>query len=201
VSERLRIAVADDERSTQDYFEDILTRMGHEVVVTAGTGRELIECCERTPHELVITDIKMPDMDGIEAAHALFETGGACPVILVSAFHDQDLIERSQTDPIMGYLIKPISMPDLEVAIPLAMCRFRQAEELARESESLRQALEDRKIVEKAKGILMRQSGLDEEEAFRRLQKAASRRSMKMVDLARTILTAEEILADDEDDS
>ncbi|MDA1048941.1 MAG: response regulator [Planctomycetota bacterium] len=188
---RLRIAVADDEPDMREYFEKILPRLGHEVVSIAETGRQLVEHCAALNPDLVITDIKMPDMDGIEAATAIYQKQ-AVPVILVSAFHNRELIERAESNHIMAYLVKPIKQADLEPAIGLACKRFEQFEALRRETADLRQALEDRKIVERAKGILMQRTGLDEQSAFKRLQRLASDKNLRMAEISRTILLADE---------
>jgi response regulator NasT len=110
------------------------------------------------------------------------------PVILVSAYSDAKLIERAEADHIMAYLVKPIKQTDLEPAIGLAMRRFEQFEALRREAADIRQALEDRKIIERAKGILMKELDLSEAEAFRRLQKTASAKNLKLIELARLTL-------------
>ena len=175
----------------QKYFQEVLPRLGHQVVSVAGTGRELVEQCRASRPDLVITDIKMPDMDGIQAAVAIYQERPV-PVILVSAYHDPELIQRAEADHIMGYLVKPIKQADLEPVIALAVRRFEQFEVLRRETADLRQALEDRKTIEKAKGILMKKTGLDEQESFRRLQKLSSARNLKLVDVAKSILTADE---------
>jgi two-component system, response regulator PdtaR len=187
----LRIAVADDEPDMRDYFKKCLPRLGHQVVVVAQNGRELLDQVRAVRPDLVITDIKMPDMDGIDAAVQIYRDR-PIPVILVSAFHDPELIERAGADHILGYLVKPIKQADLEPIIGLAMRRFAQFEALRRETADLRQALEDRKVIERAKGILMKRAALDEQEAFRRLQKLASEKSRKLIDIAQMILVAEE---------
>jgi response regulator NasT len=187
----LRIAVADDEPDMQEYFEKILPRLGHEVVSVAENGRQLVEHCRELQPDLVITDIKMPEMDGIEAAEAIFHDR-AVPVILVSAHHDTHLIDRAESNHILAYLVKPIKQADLEPAISIAVRRFRQFQAVHQEAASLRQALEDRKIIERAKGILMKRANLDESEAFRRLQKLASEKNMKLIEIAGSIVTAEE---------
>ena len=187
----LRIAVADDEPRMRDYFRKILPRLGHQVVGAAETGRELVELCRKAGPDLVITDIKMPDMDGIDAAVRIYQER-PLPVILVSAYHDPELIARAEADHILGYLVKPIKQSDLEPTIALAMRRFEQFEALRKEAADLRQALEDRKVIERAKGLLMKKVGLDEQEAFRRLQKLAMDGNRKMVEVAHMVLTADE---------
>ncbi len=189
----LKIAVADDERDMRDYFQQILPLLGHQVVGAAQNGKELIALCAQLHPDLVITDIKMPDMDGIDAAMKIYHNG-PIPVILVSAYHDPEFIRRAEADHILAYLVKPIKQSDLEPAIGIAMRRFEQFQALRKETTDLKQALEDRKVIEKAKGILMKKTGLDEHDAFRRLQKLASDKNRKLIDIAQIILTAEEAL-------
>jgi two-component system, response regulator PdtaR len=191
MSRILRIAVADDERDMRDYYQKILPLLGHDVVAVAENGQELVAQCRDTRPDLVITDIKMPDMDGIDAASEIYRQAPV-PVILVSAYNDPSLIERAERDHISAYLIKPIKQSDLEPAIAIAMRRFEQFQALSTEAANLRQALEDRKVIEKAKGVLMKKTGLDEHQAFRRLQKLASDKNRKLVEVAQMILTAEE---------
>jgi response regulator NasT len=186
----LRIAVADDEPDMRQYFQKLLPRLGHQVVAVAENGRELIQQCRTVEPDLVITDIKMPDLDGIDAAVQLYQIRPV-PVILVSAFHDPDLIERAEADHILGYLVKPIKQADLEPTIALAMRRFEQFQALRQEATDLRQALEDRKVIERAKGILMQRAQLDEQEAFRQLQELASEQSQKLIEVARRIVMGE----------
>jgi AmiR/NasT family two-component response regulator len=187
----LRIVVADDEPEMRKYFQKLLPRLGHEVLGAAETGRELVELCRSLRPDLVITDIKMPDMDGIAAAWQLYRDR-PMPVILVSAFADPELIERAEADHVLGYLVKPIKPTDLEPVISLAMRRFEQIQALRQEAADLRQALEDRKVVERAKGVLMKRGPLEEAEAFRRLQKLASEKGRKLVEIAQMVLLAEE---------
>ena len=129
----LRIAVADDELDMRDYFQKCLKRLGHEVVAVAQDGRELVEQCRAVRPDLVITDIKMPKLDGIDAAAAIYRERPV-PVILVSAYNDAALIERAEADHILGYLVKPIKQGDLEPVIALAMRRFEQFEALRQEA-------------------------------------------------------------------
>lgn len=192
MTKSLRIAVADDELDMRDYFQRIIPLLGHQVVVVAENGERLIELCRTAKPDLVITDIKMPEMDGIEAAKRLSKEGPV-PVILVSAHHDPEFIDRAAADHILAYLIKPIKQADLEPAITIAMRRFAQFQELRKEAADLRQALEDRKVIEKAKGLLMKKTGLDEHDAFRKLQKLASEKNKKLVEIAQMLLTAEEV--------
>jgi two-component system, response regulator PdtaR len=187
----LRIAVADDELDMRDYFQQILPILGHEVVAVAQDGRELVEQCRELKPDLVITDIKMPDMDGIDAATQIYRNG-PIPVILVSAYHDPEFIRRAEANHILAYLVKPIKQADLEPVIAIAIRRFEQFQALHKEAADLKQALEDRKVIEKAKGLLMKKASLDEHDAFRRLQRLASDKNKKLIDVAQMILMAEE---------
>jgi AmiR/NasT family two-component response regulator len=191
MNQSLRIAVADDEPDMQEYFRTILPRLGHTVIAVSGTGRDLVEQCRVSKPDLVITDIKMPDMDGIDAAAFIYKSC-AVPVILVSGHHDSATIRRAEADFVMAFLVKPIKQADLEPAIAIAVRRFDQFQALRKETADLKQALEDRKTIEKAKGILMKKANLDEHDAFRRLQKLASDKNKKLIEIARIILTAEE---------
>jgi response regulator NasT len=190
----LRVAVAEDDRDTREYLQEAVTRLGHHVVALAETGRQLAAMCRAVHPDLIITDVRMPDGDGIEVAGAL-NRERPVPVILVSAHHEDDILTRLGADHIMGYIVKPITEAALKTAIIVAMLRFQHFQALGKEASDLRQALEDRKVVERAKGILMRRMGVDEEEAFRRLRTLASSQNLKLVEVGRRILTAEEIFA------
>ena len=193
MSRALRIAVADDEADMREFYQKMLPLLGHEVVVAAGSGNELVERCLGASVELVITDIKMPHLDGIEAVARICKDEPV-PVILVSAYQDSQLLQRAQADYIMAYLVKPIEQADLAPAITVAMTRFEQFQTLRKEATDLRQALQDRKIIEKAKGIVMKVADIGEQEAFRRLQKMASDKNRKLVEVAEMILMAEEMV-------
>jgi response regulator NasT len=189
----LRIAVADDEAEMREYLESTLALLGHQVVAVVKTGCELIERCQAMRPNLVITDIRMPDMDGLDAIH---EIGGSMsiPVIIVSAHHDPEAVARALDNQVLAYLVKPIKQADLETAIAVAIRRFREFQALGRQTDSLRQALEDRKLIERAKGILMQRTGIDEPAAFTRLQKLASDNNWKLAEAARSLLASDAAL-------
>jgi response regulator NasT len=187
----LRILVADDEKDTREYLQQLLARLGHQVAVAAD-GAQLAELARRVEPDLIVTDIKMPGMDGIEAAATLNE-GREIPVILVSGHHEADLLARVAGSHIMAYLIKPVGPADLEAAVAVAMARFGQYQLVRKEAHDLRQALEDRKVIERAKGAVMRRLGVDEEEAFSRLRKMATNGNFRLADAARKILVAEDV--------
>ena len=130
----LRIVVADDEPDMRQYFQRMLPRLGHQVVATATNGRELVDLCRAENPDLVITDIRMPDLDGIEAALQI-EEHHPVPIILVSAHHDAALIQRAEANHVLGYLVKPIKQADLEPSIDLAVRRFEESQALQKETE------------------------------------------------------------------
>jgi len=191
MKQSLRIVVAEDEPNMREYWQTTLPVLGHRVEGLAQSGSEPLELCRGRRPDLVITDIKMPELDGIDAAREVFRERPV-PIIVVSAYHDPDLIERAGASHILGYLVKPIKEADLLPAIELAIRRFEEFAALKKETADLRQALEDRKIIERAKGVMMRRAKLGEEEAFRRLQKLASEKRRKLIDIAQSILIAEE---------
>jgi response regulator NasT len=190
MTQSLRILVADDEPEMAEYYHETLTALGHRVVAVARTGQELIDLCRADNPDVVITDIKMPGRDGIDAAIEI-ASQRPVPVILVSAYHDPELIARALDNHVLAYLVKPVKQTDLQVAIALALRRFREFEVLREEATNLRQAITDRKVIERAKGIIMKRAGIDEQAAFRRLQKMASDRRQKLIDIAQSVLTAE----------
>jgi response regulator NasT len=189
----LRIAVADDEADMREFYQSMLPLLGHEVVAAVATGTELVDRCLALHPDLVLTDIRMPDMDGIEAAGRICKEEPV-PILLVSAYQDSELLERAQADHIMGYLVKPVEKAHLAPAITIAMYRFEHFQTLRKEAADLRQALQDRKVIERAKGIVMKVAGIDEQEAFRRLQRMASDKNRKLVQIAEMLLTAEEMV-------
>jgi AmiR/NasT family two-component response regulator len=187
-----RIVIAEDEPLMRNYLVETLTILGYQVVASASTGRELVECCRQHHPDMVITDISMPDMDGLEAAEEIYGFEPV-PIIIISAFHDPELIARAEKNHILAYLVKPIKEQDLGPAITIARTRFQEFQAMRRETDNLRQALEDRKCIERAKGIIMKKAQIDEAEAFRRLQKIARDKNRKLVEIAHMILSVEEI--------
>jgi response regulator NasT len=190
-SPSLRIAVADDETDTREYFLELLHRIGHQAVGVSD-GQQLAELCSTTPPDLIISDIRMPGIDGIEATRKV-NCQHPVPVILISAYHDAALLGRAREPYVMAYLVKPIKQADLEAAIALALPQFRHLQDLGREAAEARQALEERKLIERAKGALARRLQVGEEEAFRRLRKRANDANRRIVEVSREVLTAEEV--------
>ncbi len=191
----LRIAVADDEPRMREFYQEILPILGHAVVCAVGSGQELIAECRSAQPDLIITDIRMPDISGIEAAREICEQR-PIPVILVSAHDDPDLLARARDNHVLAYLVKPIKRQDLQPAILIAVRRFEEFQSLRKEATDLRQALQDRKVIERAKGIIMKRTGQDEATAFHSLQKLARDKNRKLAQIAEAIVTAEEAFSE-----
>lgn len=187
----LGIVVAEDEPLMLEFLQTGLSLLGHRVLGLARSGRELVALCRAHRPDLVITDVMMPEMDGLDAAAEIYREQ-PIPILIVSAYHDPDLIERARGHHIAAYLVKPIRQEDLASAIALTSQLFDEFQTLRKEAADLRQALEDRKVIERAKGILMRRSKVDEPTAFRRLQQLARNKNRKLSEIALMIVTAEE---------
>jgi response regulator NasT len=186
-----RILIADDESIIRMDLREMLTGLGYLVVGEAGDGVTAVNVAREVRPELVIMDVKMPEMDGIEAARVLTEERIA-PVLLLTAFSQQELVRRAGEAGVVGYLVKPFGETDLAPAIEIAIARFKEFRSLEREASDLRETLETRKRVERAKGLLMQSQGLTEADAFRKIQKLSMNSRKSMREVADAILLANE---------
>jgi two-component system, response regulator PdtaR len=191
--ETLRILIADDESIRLLSLRRQLAALGHVVVAEASTGDEAVALAASALPDLAILDIKMPVADGIEAAEKITQAR-PIPIILLTAYDEAQLVERAAQANISAYLMKPVAEEDLLPAITLALTRFRQFQALRQEVANLREALEARKTIERAKGILMRRLNLTEEEAFRRLQKQSQDSNRRLAQVAEAIVVADQML-------
>ncbi len=196
----LRVAVADDDADTREFLRELLARLGHEVVAAAADGRELVDRCRATRPDLVLADVRMPGLDGIAAAEEV-NRERQVPFVLISAHQDAEVLGRTRAEHIMGFLTKPVRPADVVTTVTVAAQRFEQLRTAREEAAALRQALEDRKVVERAKGILMRRLRLEEPEAYRRLRKLASDTNRKVADVCQSVLKADEVFQALEDPS
>lgn len=181
-----RIVVAEDESLIRMDIVETLKDQGFDVVGEAGDGLRAIELAKELKPDLMVMDIKMPDMDGLSAAEQIAKL--RIPVVFLTAFNQQELVTRASEVGAMAFLVKPFSPEDLLPAIEVALSRFQQLTQLESEVSDLTERLETRKLVERAKGVLGVQMGLSEPDAFRWIQKAAMDRRIGMVDVAKTIL-------------
>ena len=190
--ERTRVIIADDESLIRMDLREMLTNQGYLVVGEIGDGRSAVNLARELRPDIVIMDIKMPDMDGIEAAKIMTEERIA-PVLLLSAYSQQELVQRARQAGVAGYLVKPFRESDLPPAIEVALARFSEFRAMEREVDTLQDALETRKAVDRAKGILMDTQGLSETEAFRKIQKMSMNNRKPMRAVAEAIILAHQV--------
>lgn len=189
----LRILVAEDEPLSAMALQAQLEALGHVVLGPAHNGREAVELARGNNVDLAILDVRMPALSGLEAAQEIAGFS-IVPVILLSGYSDPDMIDEATRVPVFHYLVKPVSMADLAPAIAVAMSRFHEWQELRGAAVQLEQKLEDRKLIEKAKGVLMEARGVPEAEAYRILQKESQNGNQPMVEIARSILMTDMLL-------
>ena len=189
---RRRVLIADDESIIRLDLGEMLANLGYEVVGEVGDGDAAVELAMRLRPDLVIMDIKMPGMDGITAARELTRERVA-PVLLLTAYSERELVERAKEAGIVAYLVKPFREAELMPAIEIALSRFAEFQLVEREVHSLKEALETRKLVEQAKGVLMETHGLRESEAFHRIRKASMDNRKSMREIAEAILLTHQL--------
>jgi response regulator NasT len=183
-----RILVAEDEALIRLDLVEMLTEAGYEVVAQATNGVEAIALAKEFKPDLAILDVKMPELDGISAAQEIIEIS---PVLMLTAFSQKELVERARDAGVMAYVVKPFSINDLTPAIEIAMSRHLQMRSLKEEVTDLHERLETRKIIDRAKGILMAAMNLTEPEAFGWIQRAAMDRRMSMKAVAEAVISPE----------
>jgi response regulator NasT len=187
----LRIIIADDEAVIRMGLQAMLTAYGHKIVATARDGQSVIAKVKQLKPDLLLMDIKMPDMDGLAAAEILAEEA-PLPIIMLTAYSQRELIERAVNASVMGYLVKPIDEKQLGPTITLAMARYQEALAAASELSQLQDRLAGRNLVERAKQKMVEQ-GLSENEAYHRLQAAARKRQISMAEMAERILKRDRV--------
>lgn len=190
--DKLRIVIADDESIIRLDLKETLQRMGHQVVAEAGDGRTAVELVRQHRPDLAILDVKMPEMDGVDAAKEIARDRLA-PVLLLTAYSQQDLVRRAMDAGVFAYVVKPFTESDILPAVAVAIARFREFSAIAEEASNLSQALETRKVVDRAKGIIMDKHGLREQEAFRRIQQQSMNTRKSMREIAEAIIIASEV--------
>lgn len=188
---QLRILIAEDEAIIRLDLKEMLVELGHLVVGEAWDGETALELAETLRPDLAILDIKMPGMNGIEAAKAITEAV-ICPVIMLTAYSQKSLVEEAVKAGAMAYLVKPFDKSDLLPAIEIARSRFTEMKELEAQVKDLGERLETRKLVERAKGVLMREHGLDEARAFHQLQKWSMDKQLPLKFIAEAVLRMHE---------
>src|SRR6266516_1722503 len=178
----MRILIAEDETIIRLDLKTLLERAGYEVCAEARDGEEAVELARSMEPDMAVLDVKMPRLDGIEAARRILDER-PIPIVMLTAYGQEELVSRAVEAGVFGYLVKPFREQDLLPAIQAARARHEELQALRGEAESLAEALAARKVIERAKGLLMAKENLGEDEAFARLRKAsqASQRPLKVI--------------------
>lgn len=185
----LRIIIADNESIIRMDLRELLIEAGHEVVAEAGDGRKAVELVRRHRPDLVIMDIKMPEMDGLTAARIISDEKIA-PVLLLTAYSQREIVDKAKESGVLAYLVKPVKEENLFPAMEIAMSRFREFLSIEQELEELKTSLEARKLLDRAKGVLMDVHGLTESEAYRRIQQYSMAKRKSIKEVAQAIVAA-----------
>ena len=187
----VRILLAEDEVIARMDLREMLENQGYEVVGEAGDGATAVHLARERNPDLVIMDIKMPERDGLSAAQEL-TMDHVAPVLLLTAYSDREFVDRAADAGVMGYLVKPFAEAELKPAIQVALRRWREMRQLQQDLEQAQDTLETRKLVDRAKGILMDTQGLKEADAFRRIQRLSMNSRKSMREVAEAILLTHE---------
>ncbi|MEN8375374.1 MAG: response regulator [Gemmatimonadota bacterium] len=193
MAQSLRVLIADDEALHNLALASQLKSLGHEVIATARDGEEAVEKARETEPDIAFLDIRMPRMEGPDAARAIFAER-PIPVVILSAYSDERTVQAAASAPIFHYLVKPVDSSDLAPAIAVARTRFADWQRTLSERDSLKRRLDERKIIERAKGLVMKSRGLGEADAYRFLQRASQDKNTPMVELAKKIVLAAPLL-------
>ena len=187
--ESLRILIADTESIIRMDLKELLEEAGHEVVGEAADGLKAVELTRKLKPDLVIMDIKMPEMDGIAAAK-MISNEKLAPVLLLTAYSQKEIVEKAKDSGVLAYLVKPVKESNLFPAMEIALSRFKEYMEIEQELLDLRNSLETRKILDRAKGMLMDAYNLSEQEAFRRIQQYSMAKRKSIREVAEAIIDA-----------
>jgi len=187
---RYRILVAEDEAIIRLDLVEMLKEAGYDVVAQASNGVEAITLAKEHKPDLAILDVKMPEMDGISAAEHIIDIA---PVLMLTAFSQRELVDRARDAGAMAYVVKPFTIGDLVPAIEIAVSRHVQMKALQSEVSDLQERLETRKIIDRAKGILMKTLNLSEPESFSWIQRTAMDRRISMKDVALAVISPDAV--------
>ncbi len=188
---QMRILVVDDEAIIRMDLHEMLVDAGHEVVGEAANGEQAVELARKLHPDFIIMDVKMPVMDGITAAKIIAEEDIA-PVLLLTAYSQQDIVSKASDAGVIAYLIKPVREEQLFPAMEIAASRFAELQKLNSELGDLKESLETRKLLDRAKGILMTAHGFNEQEAYRKMQQFSMAKRISLKELAESIIEAAE---------
>jgi len=189
---KLRVLIADDDPIIRLDLKQMLENLDYDVVAEAGDGQQAVDLARDTKPDICILDVRMPNLDGIDAVNVITDENIA-PAILLTAYSDKDLVDRAKAAGVFAYLVKPFKPSDLPPAIEVARSRYEQNAALNREVMSLHDRLETRKLVDRAKGILQEEHKITEAEAYRRIQLQSMNLRKTMKEVAEAIITAKSV--------
>lgn len=192
MAEKYRIVIADDEALICMDLREMLEEAGHTVVGIGSDGVEALELVKEKKPDLVIMDVKMPHLDGIQAAKMIAHENIA-PVVLLTAFGDEDIIEKAKKSMVFGYVMKPVDERNLFPAIQIAVGQYRQKKEIVTRVNTMEREMAARKIIDRAKGLLMDYYHIPEEDAYRRMQQTSMKRGLPLAEVAQRVV--KEIMA------
>ncbi len=187
---KLRILLADDEAILRLDLREMLTEAGHEIAGEAANGEEAVNLARSLKPDFIIMDVKMPGMDGIAAAE-IIAAENIAPVLLLTAYSQQDIVDKAKDAGVIGYLVKPVREEQLFPAMEIAVSRFAEIQTLNKEVGNLKESLETRKLLDRAKGILMTVHGMTEQEAYRKMQQFSMSKRITLKELAEKIIAAD----------
>lgn len=182
-----KVVIADDESIIRMDLRELLEEAGHTVVGEATNGAEALEMVKREQPDIVLMDVKMPKLDGIHAAQMIAHDNLA-PVLLLTAYSQKDIVDRAKTSGVLGYLVKPVTPVNLFPAIEVAISQFKRQEEMNNRLNEIEESLATRKLVERAKGILVDIYSISENEAYRRLQQYSMKKRKSMKEVAQAVV-------------
>jgi AmiR/NasT family two-component response regulator len=189
----LKIVLVEDDAPIRQHLRDIMeSQLGHEVIGEAATGTDMLRKVLALEPDVVVFDIHLPHIDGLAALRQIYQER-VVAAVAITADRDVTLLQRALEEHVLAFLVKPIDAHQLGAAIQVAAARFSELRELKDENATLRQTLQNRKIIERAKGVLMKRHRWSEPDAFRRLQRGATNRRIPMIDLAQEILNGKEV--------
>lgn len=187
-----KIVIADDEPITRMDIREMLEEAGYNVVGEASDGFDAIEMCRKFSPNIVIMDIKMPLLDGINASKIIMQEGLADGIILLSAYSDNNFVEKAKEAGVIGYLVKPLDNKSLIPAVEVAISRAKEIKEIKTNMINVQKKLEARKVIEKAKGILMVEQGITEQEAFSMIRNLSMKKRVTMEDISEIIIMSKD---------
>jgi len=189
----LKVVLVEDDPAARVFLREALqTQLGHEVIGEAATGPDMVRMVLTLQPDVVVFDIHLPGMNGLEGLRQIYQER-VVAAVAITGDRDQALVSRALEEHVMAFLVKPVEAHQLGPALQVAWAKFQELQTLSTENASLKQNLENRKTIERAKGVLMKRYRWSEPEAFRRLQRAAMNQRTTMVDLARDIINGVEV--------